>query len=412
MTEPARRAPNPAVLILGASIVSGATGYLITAILPARLGVVDYAAFAVFWSALFILTGSFGGVQQEYTRATSERVPGVPRTGARPAVFALVVAAGLFALLAATTPLWSPIVLPGAAPLAWPLALGAACYVLVAALSGSLYGIRLWYPLVALIAVDGLLRLAGVLLVLLLGGGLPELGWAVAAPFPLAIAIVLPFIARRMATGLHLDVGYRALSWNVARTVLAAAATATLISGFPLLLRITSPDAPGAEIGPLILALTLTRAPIVIPLLSLQSYLVVHFGDGAESLARRALTLIGLVVAGALVLAGLAAWIGPGILLALFGSGFVVGPGVLFALVASSGLVAALCVSGPAVLARSQHGVYVGGWLVASLVTIGLLLVPLPLEGKTLLALLGGPLVGLAVHLVALARRRLPLARD
>ena len=402
MSDPAPRV-SPAVLILAASVVSGATGYLVTSIVAASVGAAAYAGFAVFWSALFILTGAFGGLQQEYTRASGPRQS---QGGARPAVFALSVAASLFAVLAATSPLWNPVVLPGAASLVWPLALGAASYVLVAALAGVLYGVRGWYPLVALIALDGLLRLAGVLLVLALGGGVAELAWAVALPFPLAIAIVLPFIARGLVGQVQLDVGYRALGWNTARTVLAAAGTATLISGFPLLLRITSPDAPDAALGSLVLALTLTRAPIVIPLLSLQSYLVVHFGDHVEAVGRRALRLVGAVLAGALLLAGLAAWIGPGILVALFGADFFVEPWVLFALVASSGLVAALCVSGPAVLSRAQHGVYVGGWIAASLVTIALLLLPLPLEGRTTLALVGGPLVGLAVHLIALARRR------
>lgn len=406
MTDSARRGINPGVLILAASVVSGAMGYLVTWIVAASVGPAAYAAFAVFWSALFILTGAFGGVQQEYTRASGPRDSGSVRTGARPAVFAVAVAAGLFALLAATSPLWMPVVLPGVPSLVWPLALGAASYVLVAALCGVLYGVRSWYPLALLIAVDGVLRLAGVLLVLGLGGGLAELGWAVALPFPLAIAMVLPFIAGRLVGRVQLDVGYRSLSWNTARTVVAAAATATLISGFPLLLRVTSPDVADAALGPLVLALTLTRAPIVIPLLSLQSYLVVHFGDHADTIGRRALRLVGVVLAGALLLAGLAAWIGPGMLVALFGSGFFVEPWVLFALVASSGLVAALCVSGPAVLARSQHGVYVGGWIVASLVTVGLLLLPLALDARMTLALVGGPLVGLAVHLAALARGR------
>lgn len=397
---------SPAVLILTATIASGATGYLVTWIVAAQIDAAAYTTFAVYWSTLYLVVGAFGGVQQEVTRATKTRTEG-GWVRARVSVFALALGAVVFGALAATGPLWTPIVFPASSVgMLWPLAIGAGSYVLVASLCGVLYGVRFWYPLALMIVFDGVLRLLGILLALSLGGGMEALAWAVAVPFPLTIALVLPLIAHRLMRRVTLDVGYRQLTWNVARTVLAAAATASLISGFPLLLRVTSPEVSDAAMAPLILALTLTRAPIVIPLMSMQSYLVVYFLDHPDTDVSRTLRAQGAIVAGSLLLAGLAAWTGPWIITVLFGAGFAISPGMIFVLVASSGLVAALCVSGPAVLARSAHGMYLAGWSCAAVVTLLSLFLPLEFERKVLLALLVGPLSGILVHAMGLWRAR------
>ncbi|WP_431220460.1 hypothetical protein [Leifsonia xyli] len=86
----------------------------------------------------------------------------------------------------------------------------------------------------------------------------------------------------------------------------------------------------------------------------------------------------------------------------VFGEQFDLSAGVLVALIASSGLIGALFVSGSAVLARNLHGLYAVGWVAASVVTLALLFVPLPLAGRAALALAAGPAVGLAVHLVGM----------
>ncbi|MCU1542239.1 MAG: hypothetical protein JWM50_104 [Microbacteriaceae bacterium] len=404
---------NPAVLLLAASVVTGGAGYAVQILVARVLGPEAYAPFAFYWSALYIVVGALGGVQQEVTRAASATDTRAPveasgRGHARVTVFTLAIAALVFVVLAATGPVWAPLVFgPETSYLAWPLIVGAVSYVLVAGLSGALYGVRWWYALVALIAIDGVLRLIGVLLALAFAPSLSTLAWAVAAPFPLAVVILFPFILKRVKP--TLDAGYPQLGRNVARTVVAAAATSALISGFPALLAATSTSVPASVLGSLTFALTLTRAPIVIPLLALQSYLIVHFGSAESSLIRRVLRLEGLVVGAALVLGGLAALLGPATL-AFIRHDFVVGPGMFFVIVASSGLVAAMSISGPAALARSAHTAYTLGWVVASVVTLGVLLLPLDFDPRVSLALLAGPLAGCVVHLVGLRapRRSLP----
>ncbi|MGV0660954.1 hypothetical protein ABQE40_21115, partial [Mycolicibacterium pulveris] len=57
-----------------------------------------------------------------------------------------------------------------------------------------------------------------------------------------------------------------------------------------------------------------------------------------------------------------------------------------------------------AAVAAALHRAYSLGWVSATLASTLLLLLPLPLETRTVIALLCGPLVGIAVHLVALAK--------
>jgi len=83
--------------------------------------------------------------------------------------------------------------------------------------------------------------------------------------------------------------------------------------------------------------------------------------------------------------------------------------GVLIAiLVASSALVAALCVSGPAVLAQSQHFIYALGWVVAAVITIAIMFIPIAMLPRVGLAVVVGPIGGLLVHVgwLMIATRR------
>ena len=57
-----------------------------------------------------------------------------------------------------------------------------------------------------------------------------------------------------------------------------------------------------------------------------------------------------------------------------------------------------------AVNQASSAWAYALGWVSATVASTLLLLLPLPLETRTVVALLCGPLVGIGVHLAALAR--------
>ena len=60
--------------------------------------------------------------------------------------------------------------------------------------------------------------------------------------------------------------------------------------------------------------------------------------------------------------------------------------------------------SAAAAVAAALHRAYALGWVCATVASTLLLLLPLPLQTRTVVALLCGPLVGIGVHLAALAR--------
>ena len=76
-------------------------------------------------------------------------------------------------------------------------------------------------------------------------------------------------------------------------------------------------------------------------------------------------------------------------------------------LTAAAVAIALLTLTGAATVAAALHRGYAAGWMCATVASALLLLLPLELEVRTVVALLCGPLLGIAVHLAVLAR--LPL---
>jgi O-antigen/teichoic acid export membrane protein len=401
------RAPSGALLILLATVVAGIAGYLVTFIVYREVGSAPYALFAVFWAALYLLVGALSGVQQEIARATRPIEIGDRVRASRARSFAIVLALLIGSAIVASAPLWaSRVFADNAWPLVWPLAVGAVSYVLVATLSGSLYGASQWRSVALMIGVDGLLRLALLCVALVFTTDIVVLAWAVALPFPLAIMLLWPIIRGGFVGRTDLDVGHRGLSWNVARTVLASTSTAVLVSGFPLLLGAAAVSENQAFVGELIFTITLTRAPLIVTVMSLQSLLLVRFRDGSSSWLQLFIRVQGLIAAGTFIIAVLGWWLGPVVFEIVSGRPTVVDGTLIAVLVVSSGLVAALCVAAPAVLAQGQHMVYSLGWLVAALVTVVAMLIPGGLVERVTLALIAGPISGLIVHCVWLAVSR------
>ena len=396
-------------VILLATLLAGVVAYFITWLVPRVIGLGDYAAFAVFWSAIYLVVAALFGVQQEVTRSTRPLPPGSAPQVSRARNFGVVAGLVVFFGVLATAPLWVAGVFPTAGwGLVWPLAVGTASFVMVAVLGGSFYGVSAWRAVGLMIATDAVTRLVTLSIALALTHDVVVLAWAVAAPFPLTIVILWPFVRRQIVGRSQLDVGYRELTWNVARTVVAAASTGIMVSGFPLLLGLTSHDEPKAVVGLYILTITLTRAPLIVVTMSLQSFLTVRFRDNAEHFWREFLRIQAIVVGAAVVLAA-GGWIlGPAVFSLLFPGSLRPGGWFIAVMVLSSGLMASLCVTAPAVLARGRHVIYTAGWIVAALVTIGALLLPLDFTLRTILALLCGPVAGLLVqggYLAASGRR-------
>ena len=114
--------------------------------------------------------------------------------------------------------------------------------------------------LATMITADAFLRLLLVGVVLPFSHDTRVLSWAVAIPFPLAVIILWPVLRRRIANRTYVDAGYGRLTWNVVRTIVATAATSLMVSGFPLLVGVTSRHDHASTVGLVILTTTLVRA--------------------------------------------------------------------------------------------------------------------------------------------------------
>lgn len=396
----------------GATLVAGVGAYAITTIIARGLGD-DYHLFAIFWSVLYLVAGALSGVQQEVTRATGPRsAAGGVSKPANVIVFALAASVVAGVLIAGTSPLWARLVFTSdAVALVVPLSVGAAIYLLLTAATGTMYGTRAWRRLAAFTVLDVAFRLVLVLIGLALGIGVVGLAWAAVIPFLLVILVVVVPARAELFSTTRLDVGYGAASLNVLRTVIAAGSAAVLVSGFPLLTGLTTPNGSPQLLSAVVFALTLTRAPIVIATLSLQSYLLVQFKSQPERTVRTLGVIAGGIAAVGLVLALIAWLIGADAIVLLAGEGFRLPAGYVGLLVATSVLTGWIMVTGTAVLARGGHTLYSAGWLVTAIVSVLVMLVPGDLFTRSLLALAVGPLAGLLVHVGALVRgsRRLEL---
>jgi O-antigen/teichoic acid export membrane protein len=405
----AERRVNGLVVVSAATAIAGLGAYAITTVIARGLGT-GYAVFAIFWSVLYLVAGALSGIQQEVTRATEPRPAMLagPRR-ANVVVFAGGASAIAGVLVLVTGPLWAPLVFAkDSFALLVPLSVGAALYVLISAATGTMYGVHSWLRLAAFTIVDVAFRLALVLVGLALGVGVVGLAWAAVVPFLLAILVVALPARTQLFTTTQLDVTYGAATRNVLRTVIAAGSAAVLVSGFPLLVGVTSGAEVLVPVSAVLFALTLTRAPIVVVTLSLQSYLLVQLKERPRQATRILLLVVGAIAVLGVVLALVAGAIGAPVLVWLAGEPFRLPAEYVALLVATSVFTGWLIATGTAVLARKGHTIYSVGWLVAAVVSAALMFMPLGLYERSLLALALGPLAGIVVHIGGLVRGRLP----
>jgi O-antigen/teichoic acid export membrane protein len=170
-----------------------------------------------------------------------------------------------------------------------------------------------------------------------------------------------------------------------------------------VLLKATSGDL-GARGGVVILAVTLTRAPLLVPLTAMQGNLIAHFVDKRAERLRALLAPAAVVTTIGLVGVAAAGVCGPWLLRTGFGAEYRADGALLAWLTAAAVAIALLTLTGAAAVAAALHRAYSLGWVSATVAATLLLTLPLSLQTRTVVALLCGPLLGIAVHLGALAR--------
>jgi O-antigen/teichoic acid export membrane protein len=398
-----------------ASIASAAAGYLVIWFVPRVLSKADNAEFLAFWSALFLLFGILGGLQTEiirYVTALGTDPAATPRGGTEQPrtvpLFAVVfgIAAGVALVLAMTSLLWGRAVLgPHWVVLVLVLAGAGVAFSVHAALAGVLSGRHLWGNFSALVASESSFRLVLVLIVGLLAGSTAGLA-AAAAGGALAWVLVAVFSPQlRSAFRMPLAVPVRDFARKVGHASISTAASASLVVGFPILYRITTPADVYLASAPLLLAILLTRAPLMVPLGTFQSVAIAHFvrhrDRGLGALRPIALAITGVAVVGAVA----AYFLGPWLMVLLFGPDYHVAPWILAGLTAAAAVLALLTLTGGMCVALNRHRVSSVGWVSAGVLTLVVLLLPLDADLRAVLSLLVGPLLGVSIHTVALSRR-------
>ncbi|MGV0626071.1 hypothetical protein [Mycolicibacter minnesotensis] len=389
-----------------ATLLSALCGYVVLYLAARDLSPAGFAVFGVFWGAFGLVNGAANGLLQETTREVrfaGAQPPGVvPASHTRPlrvAGLAGLVAAGA---VAASSPLWSAQVFVDARWLSVGLlSFGLANFAVHATLLGMLAGANRWTQYGALMVTDAAIRVSVAALTFVIGWGLAGFLWATVAGAVAWLLLLSASPAARSAARLLTPVSTKTFLRGAAHSITAAGASAILVMGFPVLLQATYGEL-GATGGVVILAVTVTRAPLLVPLTAMQgnliAYLVDQRGRGLRALGTPAAAIAALGALGA-VAAGL---LGPWLLTAVFGPEYRADGLLLAGLTTAATAIALLTLTGAATVAAALHRGYALGWVGATVASTLLLLVPLDLPVRTVVALLCGPLVGIAVHLTAL----------
>lgn len=406
--------------LLGSSVLAAASTLVVTMIAQRALTGSELTEFLLFWSALFTVTGVITGLQPEITRAvgTARTHAAADETpapqGARVVTVAAALGAVAGALVLVSSPLWAGQQIPHSAAMGVTvMAVGVFLYALQATISGVAAGEDRWY----LFATVGGLESAGRLLLMLAAALLiPSLvGLEVATVIPMGLWLILALVTlsgRRLWVA-RADVPAGRLTANILWSFLSSAAAAVLMMGFPNVLKASgAAESEPVVLGTLILAISITRSPIMIPLQAFQGVAVSAFlkqrHRPVAAFVKPAAAVVAVGAVGALA----AYLVGPLLFRLIYppaagaesayeatASGLSLG-----ALVFASALLALMTLSGNMALAVNQHRIYLAGWVVAAVVTLGLaFLLPAPLVPRAVVALAVGPVCGFVVHMVGVS---------
>lgn len=389
-----------------ATVITAICGYAVLYLAARALDPAGYSVFAVFWGAVGLVGGAASGLLQEATREVRAGLNAEVIEGPRTRPMRVAAGVGIAAALigAGTAPLWSSHVFAEARVLSVGLlSISLAGFCLHATLLGMLAGVGRWTLYGSLIVTDAVIRVVIATATFVLGWGLAGFLWATVGGAVAWLLMLICSPAARAAAVLRTPGSTRTFLRGASHSIAAAGASAILVMGFPVLLKATSGEL-GAAGGVVILAVTLTRAPLLVPLTAMQGNLIAYFVDHRGNRLRALLAptaVVGLVGVVGVAAAGL---FGPWLIRVAFGADYQPGGALLAWLTVGAVSIALLTLTGAAAVAAALHRAYSLGWVGATVASALLLTLPLDLATRTVVALLCGPLVGIVVHLAALGR--------
>lgn len=389
------------VIVISGMLISGVCGYALNWLIPRTIGFSEYLQFAVFWSALFLTISALSGIQQEVTRAT---IPSVNARNVRGhAKVALLLVLLFLPLAFISAPFWDRALFPdNSSNYSAALICGAGLYIALAVAMGLFYGAHAWMAVFVATITEGIARLVVILPTLDSPSRLSLLPWEVVLPILTALICGVVFYSFRNEPKQKytIDVGLFRLLQNSLKTVGASLFMGVMISGLPVVLAMSSGNFPNKNLGVLVALITLIRAPFVILVMAMQSYLITVFKSSTDSnLTARKLS-IWIACSGTLlsIIAGI--W-GVEITHFLFPENSYT-PDRLFyvLLIISSSLIAVMSIIGALLLSKNMHYTYLIGWATGALLTIVILFQPWDFEFKLSLGIIIPPAIAISVELL------------
>lgn len=388
-TERVRRAPRTfdgAVLLSGATIVSGVLAYAYHVLAARVLGPEAYGLVAVLWAGLFLLVVVlFRPLEQTTSRALADRlargheVRSVLRAMLR-IYFALAVLIGVAGALG-----WGLIrdeLFLGDSFYAAALLIGLAAYGVAYVLRGICAGAGWFSGYALLLVADGAVRVAVVVpLVLVASRDLAAAAMVAAAVGSVALPVFVgrrvlaPLVGQRKALGegspFHVGAAV-AFAWPAA---VIAIADQVLVNGGPLLVMLGGGANAGKTAGVVFAATMLVRVPVFVfqgLATSLLPNLTRLHATAERALFRRAVLRAAGGLAGvAALIVVTAATIGPAALQAVYGSEYTSGRLELALLGIGVGCYLATSTFSQALLALDCGRIAALGWVVSAVVFLG-----------------------------------------
>lgn len=393
-----------------AILVGSVLGYAVTVGVGRLLSPTEFATFITFWGIIFGLGSALSPLEQEIGRLSAvaslaKAKPGMDVVRATVVGGAVVAVIGLVLLI----PPVSTRMFGDDYGLGLVILAGAIGFAIQFAVRGLLVGQHEVGRYSWLIVLE-----AGVRPLLI--GVLAVVGLAQMVPLAIAVGVGsfawLAFATRAMGMidRSHAGEPWGPMTRRMLVLMLSAGLTASVITGYPAVVKLLAPAGDDAKIGALFAALTVARVPLLMfaAVQALAVPMVVRLSSTEDGL-RKLKRMLALGTLGALVLAAVGALIGlligPWVVRLLYGADYVVDGWAVAGLVWSSVLLATVQLLAAVLVARKQGSLVLAIWAVVAVVS-ALVLVMWP--GDTVLrATLGlviGPTAGLAVAVAFVLR--------